>query len=111
MKIQLLKTIEIDIDKERKRIYKCFDEEDEKEVKERQLKILEEFEAGHFQKALDLINTLPYNKKDECPEQEYMGMAIIDFYNDVRDYTIVGYDYEKDVLISETQNAINKITK
>lgn len=96
MKIQLIKYLDIDIDKIRKRnVFTSATTEYEKELSNRLLKIIDEFEKRNFKKALDLINALPYNEEQECSEKEYVPEEIYDFYQLTKDHDIDGYDYSK----------------
>jgi len=78
MQIKVITTFEIDIAAERARLLKC--SKDEPEVLARQIAILEAFERREFNKVLELYNALPYNKMDECPEKEYVGLYFNDFF-------------------------------
>lgn len=91
MKIQLIKYLDIDIDKIKKRIERCY----EKKLKNRLLEIIDEFEKRDFKKALDLINALPYHEEEECSEKEFVPEEIYDFYQLIKDHDIDGYDYSK----------------
>jgi hypothetical protein len=84
--------IPIDFKKERERLLKCF----KGKVLERQMKLVDLFEAGEFEKWGDLYNSLPYNKENECSEREYVGMIFHDIISilfrqkfDVTHYEIV----------------------
>lgn len=92
MKVTLIKYLDIDIGKIRKWIDKAFRNTPSKR---RITRIVNEFEKRNFQKALDLINALPYNKKDECSEKEYVPAEIYDFYQLSKDHEVEGYDYKK----------------
>lgn len=80
MKIKITQIIDFDAEKELKRLNHCFKGEQLK----RQLDIYNTFIEGDFEKCIDLYNKLPYCKKDECPEQEFVGLVIgeaLDKYN------------------------------
>ena len=45
-------------------------------VLKRQLNLLNAFMAQDLDKVENLYHNLPYNKKEECPEQEFVGLWI-----------------------------------
>lgn len=79
MKIKVSKVYDFDIAAERKRIDEVF----MGDVRKRQLNIVEAFAEGNLELVIALYNDLPYNNEDECPEQEFVCMAISDFLLDL----------------------------
>lgn len=67
---------EFDLEKERKRVNKCF----EGEQLQRQLDILDAmFVEENFEKVKELYHNLPYDEEEECAEQEYVGLWLAIF--------------------------------
>ncbi|MCK9434789.1 MAG: hypothetical protein M0R32_08250 [Candidatus Cloacimonetes bacterium] len=75
MKIKVSTIYEIDIEKERKRLNKCFKG---KQLK-RHLALLNLFEEGKFKDWLDVYEKLPYDNKEGCTEREFVGEEIYYF--------------------------------
>ncbi len=74
--MKLFKLIEIDLVKERKRINRPIFNERQRKVL---LTLIGLFEAGEFQKCLDLVNdkkAFSYNEKEEYDEKEHIGIEI-----------------------------------
>jgi hypothetical protein len=74
MKLVFTAHFDIDFDKERKRVNKCFKGKE----KARQLNLINLFEKNKFEEWKKAYNSLPYSESDECPEQEYVGMIFHD---------------------------------
>ena len=72
MKVTLTKvtTIDIDLEKERERIRKIFDNETYRNAL---LNVIDVFEKEGYEKSADAYDALPYNEEDEYPLQESMG--------------------------------------
>ena len=71
----IFKRIDIDMEAERARVNKVFKGRQRKAL----LKLYDAFEAGDFQKCLDLVNDkkeFPYNEKGEYPEVEHIGTEV-----------------------------------
>lgn len=69
-------TFEFDYNKEIKRLKKCF----KGEQLRRQLDIIEAmFKEKNLNKVEELYFSLPYCEKEECPEQEFVGLWIYIF--------------------------------
>ena len=77
MKLQIIKTYEFDEAKERKRILKCF----KGELRTKLLNILDLFLAGEYNRMFEAYDALGYDKESECPEAEFVGMYLMDFYD------------------------------
>lgn len=67
MKLELITTIEIDMEREKERIKPL-----SSEISNAILKCLEFFETCRFQEAIEAYNKIPYCKDRECYGQEYM---------------------------------------
>lgn len=75
--MKIFKLIEIDLDKERKRIDKVF--KGSKRQREALHKLVNLFEQGRWQECLNHVNdkeAFPYNAKGEYPETEHIGLEI-----------------------------------
>ena len=77
MKLQIIKTYEFDDAKERNRILKRF----EGEIQAKLLNILDLFLAGEYNRMFEAYDALGYDKESECPEAEFVGMYLMDFYD------------------------------
>lgn len=76
MKFEFIETKVFDVDKERKRINRCF--KDKPVVREKLERIVDLFCETKFQECLDVINSLGYDREDECDEKEYLSIFIQD---------------------------------
>lgn len=76
IKITTVQEYEYDIDEEKRRLRSCF----KGDVLKRQLDLLDAFLNQDFDKVEELYHNLPYDKKKECPEQEFTGLWISIFY-------------------------------
>lgn len=74
MKFEFTEVKEFDVDKERRRINKCF----KGALKKKLHKIVDLFCVGKAQECLDVINSLGRNEEDECSEKEYISQFISD---------------------------------
>jgi hypothetical protein len=79
MKIQIVKTISFNEERERKRLEECF----MGATLKRQIAILDAFVARDFRKAYDLYQKLPYNKKEGCSEKEFVGCYFADLLGEL----------------------------
>lgn len=68
--VTVVEEYEYDEVKELKRLHACF----KGRVLKRQLAIFEKFKAQDWDAVRELYNDLPYNNKEECAEQEFVGM-------------------------------------
>ena len=102
----LFKRIEVDLEKERKRIRKCGYTKAQKQAL---FKLCDLFEAGEWQKCLDHVNdkkAFPYNEKGEYPEVEHIGMGISDVLGQL------GYENfytQKELLETAKEKLIKKL--
>jgi hypothetical protein len=72
IKITTVQEYDYDIEKEISRLREVF----KGSVLKRQLTLLNAFLAQDLDKVEHLYHMLPYNKKEECPEQEFVGLWI-----------------------------------
>lgn len=96
--MNIFKLIEIDLISERKRINKkgLFT----KKQREALLDLCELFEAGEWQKCLDMVNNekaFPYNKKGEYPEAEHIGRDMVNVISNLGVYNF----YTQEQLLEE----------
>jgi hypothetical protein len=79
MKLELVKisTVILDTDKERARINKCL--ADDIPARDRQLALIQALEDKDLKLLEELYDALPYNDKEGCPEQEFVGLWLRDW--------------------------------
>jgi hypothetical protein len=69
IKMARTESIDYDIDRELKRLRKCFNGK----TLERQLLLIKYLLEDRLKELAELYDNLPYNDKNECPEKEYVG--------------------------------------
>lgn len=77
MHIRISRIVEVDLVAERKRIRRCFSGDRRKRL----LNLVAEFEEGNWNECwrrLEAMQDMPYDKKDECSELEYVNTEIFD---------------------------------
>lgn len=79
MKIKVSKIYDFNIAKERQRIDGVF----MADVRQRQLDIVNAFAEGNIELVITLYNNLPYNRGNNCPEQNYVCAEIAEFLSDL----------------------------
>jgi hypothetical protein len=80
--ITKVKTVDIDLDAERKKIKKGFNKKSERVYRDKLIEVIDIFERDGFNMACDAYDELPYNEVDEYPLQESMGIWWWQIIND-----------------------------
>lgn len=111
----LFKRIDIDLEKERERIYKV---KYTKAQRAALLKLLELFEAGKWQECLDHANNkiaFPYNEEDEYDEKEHIPGDVCDVLHDLAFFNFYTQDellrQAKEHLTNQAQKKAKKESK
>ena len=103
----LFKRIEVDLDKERKRIAKAdYDDRQRAAL----TKLVDLFEQGKWQECLTHVNdktAFPYNKEGEYPEQEHISMEIGDLLHDMAHYNF----YTRDDILEQAEQQLKKLKR
>lgn len=86
--MRLAQIIDVDMEKERARIERCWEGE---AFKDELLKLCDLFEQGHFTDCIALIQSWGYDEERECDKAEYVGSA---FYDVLKPY-MYGYKFIK----------------
>lgn len=79
MKLTFTGTYTIDIEKKKTRINRV----NTGAIRERQLHLVDLFMAGKLNDWIEAYNKLPYDKKGECTEKEYVSTAFTDIIEEL----------------------------
>ena len=94
--------INFDVDKERERINKLFDDL----TLSRQAHILQLFLDGNYKECYESIATLPYDEEKECDEAEYVHPFIFDNVRAMMEYPNIRIEpiHESNAVNSEAKD-------